>query len=97
MDGREVSATVSGNSATGEGRTLGNCRRHVGRARSQYARWRVAHPPNSDRQAILQEEIRCRREDRLESGLLWIQLATAADLQEVRHRLFRHAKAFVGA
>ncbi len=48
--------------------------------------------PVIDREALLQRQIRRRRAHRMESGFVRLQLATAADLQEVRYRLFRNAE-----
>jgi hypothetical protein len=49
-----------------QGRPLGDRRRHVGRARPQHARRRIARPPAPRRQALVQAGIRRRCPHRLE-------------------------------
>ena len=96
LDGGEVSGDLQRDRAARERRPLGDRRRHVGRARPQHARRRIARPPDPLRQALLQAEVRRGREHRLEPRLLRLQRAAAANLQALGHRLFRHPETAVG-
>ncbi len=54
VDGRQVSRHERRDRAAHQGRPLGDRRRHVGRARPQHARRRIARPPAPRRQALVQ-------------------------------------------
>src|ERR1700740_1815934 len=97
MDAGKISRPVQTNRATGERRTGGMHRGDVGRAGPEYAGWRIVGVSDSGGQAVFPEEFRRGRKDRMESGFVWLQLATAADLQEVRNGLFRDPETALGA
>src|SRR6266403_3164153 len=97
LDGREISRLVQRNRTAGSRGALGSHRGHVGRAGFEYARRRVSGAANPRRQTLFSRQIRDRCENWVESGFVRLQLATAADLQKIRDRLFRDAKADVGA
>src|SRR4029077_13370047 len=97
LDGGRVSRSFQGDSAAGARGPLGSDRWNVGRTRSQHAGRRVSGAPDPRGEALFPRKIRSGREDWLESGFVRLQLAVAANLQEVRHRLFRDAKTHVGA
>ena len=90
VDGRQVSRDERGDQAAHQGRPLGGRRRHVGRARPEHARRRIAGALDPARQALVPEGVRRRCPHRLEPRLLRLQLAASADLQALRHRLLRH-------
>src|ERR1700686_2498642 len=96
MDAGKISGHVRADQTAGEAGPLGGYRRHVGRARLEYAGRRVAGTSDSDRQTIFSKELWRRHQDRLESRLFWIQLAASANLQEIGHRLFRDQQAALG-
>src|SRR5579863_1078960 len=96
MDRGEISRSFQGDQAEGAGRALGGYWRHVGRTGFEHAGRRIAGEANSGGQALLSEDVWGGCEDRLESGLIRLQLATPANLQEVRHRLLCHPEAALG-
>src|SRR5437879_6327282 len=67
MDAGEISGHVRADQAAGEGGPLGGHWRHVGRARSEYAGWRVAGASDSRRHKIFSRELWRRYQNRLES------------------------------
>src|ERR1700677_4308809 len=71
---------------------MGGRWRHVGRARSEHARWRVAGALAAPGQTLLSEAVRSRCPHRLEPRFLRLQLAAATDLQALRRRLLRHTE-----
>jgi hypothetical protein len=87
VDGAEVSLHECRNRQAHQGRALGGCGRHVGRAGPEPARRRVAGAPVAGGQALVQAGLRHGCADWLESGLVRLQLAVAADLQEERRGL----------
>ena len=92
LDGGGISGIERCDQAAYQRRPLGDCRRHVGRTRSEYARWRITSASAADRQAYLPTALWGRCAHRLEPGLFRLQLAASADLQEVGHGLLRHAE-----
>src|SRR5579872_4638941 len=96
MDAGKISGHVRANKAAGERRSLGSHWRHVGRARSEHAGWRVAGAPDSGGQKIFSKKLRRRHQDWLESRFFRIQLAASANLQEIWNRLFCDQQTAVG-
>ena len=97
VDAGEISRSLSTDRKARETRAMGNHWRHVGRAGPEHAGRGVSGPPDSGGQALLSEDFWRGCEDRLESRFVRIQLSTAADLQKVRHGLFRDPETALGA
>src|SRR6266849_8929396 len=76
---------------------MGSHRWHVGRTGFEYAGRRISSAADPCRQTLFPRQVRDRREDWLESGLVRLHLAASADLQKIRYRLFRDAETDVGA
>src|SRR5580704_8659089 len=88
MDVPEISSDLPGNSGAREGGALGAGGRDVGGTGFEYARRRIAGAATADWEAIFPRQVRRGRAYRVESGLIRVQLAVAADLQKIRRGLF---------
>ena len=92
MDSREVSPHECGDWEAHQGGTLGGRGRHVGGAGPEHAGRGIAGAATAGGQALVQAGLRGGCEGGVESRLVWIHVATAANLQEERGGLFRHAE-----